>query len=172
MMETPATNPETRRKFFIKEVVVVYSGWQVLASLLPGRKVLTRGRQTLRFAAMYYYLMAGVIGLIGGVSSGLFGVGGGVVMVPAMIFLMGFGANPKIAVGTSLAVIVPTAIIGAYKHHHLQQIDWRMALCLVPTAMVGGFLGAWLTTHFSNLGLKRAFGGFLLFVSLRLLFGK
>ena len=116
--------------------------------------------------------MAGFVGLIGGISSGLFGVGGGVVMVPAMIFLMGFSQSPKVAVGTSLVVIIPTAIMGAYKHNNLHQIDWKTAFCLIPTAIVGGFMGAWLTTHFSNDNLKRAFGGFLLFVGCRLLLSK
>jgi uncharacterized membrane protein YfcA len=116
------------------------------------------------------YLIAGLIGLISGVTSGLFGVGGGIVMVPAMVFLLGM--DIKRAVGTSLAVIIPTALSGAFKHHQLNNVDWRVALMLIPTAMLGGYLGAWITKEISSANLKRAFGGFIVVVGLKLLFGK
>lgn len=65
-----------------------------------------------------HYLIAGLIGLVSGVTSGLFGVGGGIVMVPAMIyFLTPPIRDIKQAIGTSLAVIIPTAIVGTFKHH-------------------------------------------------------
>ncbi len=116
------------------------------------------------------YLMAGIIGLVSGVASGLFGVGGGIVMVPAMTFFMGM--DIKRAVGTSLAVIIPTALMGSFKHYQQGNLDWRVALSLVPMAIVGGYAGAWLTTQVSSANLKRAFGGFLVLVGLRLLFLK
>lgn len=116
------------------------------------------------------YLLAGLIGLIGGVASGLFGVGGGIVMVPAMMVFMHMGI--KAAIGTSLAVIVPTAMMGAFQHARLGQVEWRTALALAPMAIGGGFLGAWLTTQISAANLKRAFGGFLILVGLRLLLAK
>ncbi len=116
------------------------------------------------------YLYAGLIGLIGGVTSGLFGVGGGVVMVPAMMLLLKL--DIKSAIGTSLAVIVPTALIGTFKHHGLGHVDWRLALALAPTALVGGFFGSWLTKFIASADLKRAFGGFLILVGARLLLFK
>lgn len=117
-----------------------------------------------------FYLYAGLIGLIGGVTSGLFGVGGGVVMVPAMMWLLKL--DIKQAIGTSLAVIVPTALMGTFKHHDLGNVNWRMVGALVPTAIVGGFLGSWLTKGIDSPDLKRAFGGFLVLVGLRLLLFK
>lgn len=113
------------------------------------------------------YLIAALIGLFGGVSSGLFGVGGGIVMVPAMVWLL--NANIKTAIGTSLAVIIPTALTGVIKHQQLGNIDWRMAASLVPLAIVGGFLGAALTQHLPAEVLKRCFGGFMILAGLRLL---
>jgi uncharacterized membrane protein YfcA len=115
-----------------------------------------------------FYLCAGLIGLIGGVTSGLFGVGGGVVMVPAMMMFLKL--DIKSAIGTSLAVIVPTALMGTVKHHGLGHVDWRLAWALVPTAILGGFLGSWLTKAIASPDLKRAFGGFLILVGARLLF--
>jgi uncharacterized membrane protein YfcA len=116
------------------------------------------------------YVLAGLIGLLGGLSSGMFGVGGGVVMVPAMIYFMRLTAHQ--AVATSLIVIVPTALIGALKHNHAGHVVWPTGLALIPTALVGGFLGAWLTQFIRGDDLKRAFGGFLILVGLRLLFFK
>lgn len=113
---------------------------------------------------------AAIIGLVGGTLGGLFGVGGGIVMVPAMTFFLGLPIH--IAVGTSLLVIIPTAVTGAYKHHGLGNIDLRVAASLVPLAMVGSYSGAWLTSHLEAASLKRAFGGFLVLVGCRLLFFK
>ena len=116
------------------------------------------------------FLTAGLIGLVSGIASGLFGVGGGIVMVPAMMFFM--NVPIKTAVGTSLAVIIPTALMGTYKHFLQGNVDFRIALSLAPMAILGGFGGAWLTTIISADNLKRAFGGFLVLVGMRLLFFK
>jgi len=116
------------------------------------------------------YLMAALIGLVSGMTSGLFGVGGGMVMVPAMMLFMGI--EPKTAIGTSLVVIIPTALIGSYKHYDLGHINWATAASLIPLAIVGGFCGAWLTGPIHAEHLKRGFGGFLILVGLRLLLFK
>ena len=99
---------------------------------------------------MNYYLYAGIIGLVSGITSGLFGVGGGVVMVPAMMLLLSPPIRDiKQAIGTSLVVIIPTALMGAFKHSNadprVSNIHWPTVLSLVPTAILGGYLGAWLT---------------------------
>lgn len=116
------------------------------------------------------YVIAGLIGLFGGMTSGLFGVGGGVVMVPAMVYLM--HANIKTAIGTSLIVIIPTALTGAIKHHQLGNIDWKIAALLVPLAIVGGFIGAALTKPLPADTLKKLFGGFIILAGCRMLFFK
>ena len=105
------------------------------------------------------YLMAAIIGLMGGVTSGLFGVGGGIVMVPAMVFFL--NTNIKTAVGTSLVVIIPTALAGAFKHQQLGNIDWRIALAIIPLAVAGGLLGAGLTKPLQAETLRRLFGGLM-----------
>ena len=113
------------------------------------------------------YLIAGLIGVASGITSGLFGVGGGVVMVPAMMFFLGM--DIKRAIGTSLAVIIPTALAGSYKHYTQGNVQWATALSLAPTAIVGSVLGAWLTTQIPSASLKRVFGGFLVIIGFRLL---
>src|SRR5262245_41321682 len=116
------------------------------------------------------YFIASLIGLASGITSGLFGVGGGIVMVPAMMFFMGM--DIKAAVGTSLAVIIPTAIAGSFKHYMQGNVRWLSALTLAPTAIIGSVLGAHLTKIIPAPDLKRAFGGFLILVGLRLLIFK
>ena len=111
-----------------------------------------------------------LIGLGGGLASGLFGVGGGLVMVPAMVYWLSM--DIKLAVGTSLAVIIPTAFSGAFKHYQMGNIDWRIALSLAPSAICGSYLGAWLTKDISSANLKRTFGAFIILVGIRLLLGK
>ena len=115
-----------------------------------------------------YYVLAGLIGFLGGLSSGLFGVGGGIVMVPAMVYLM--HTNIKTAIGTSLIVIIPTALTGAIQHQRLGNIDWKIVGALVPLAIVGGFLGAALTKPLPADTLKKLFGAFMILAGCRLLF--
>ena len=116
------------------------------------------------------YGYASLIGLISGIISGLFGVGGGVVMVPAMVTLL--KQEAKVAVGTSLLVIVPTAIAGASKHYSQGNVDTKLALALVPLAVLGGIGGAWLTNYLSNEMLKRLFGAFIVVVGIKMVLGK
>lgn len=116
------------------------------------------------------YLLAAIIGLVSGVASGLFGVGGGIVMVPAMVLLMKL--DMKVAVATSLVVIIPTSVANSILNHSLGRIDWRMVLALAPLAVVGGLAGTWLKEQIPSLDLKRAFGGFIILVGVKLLFFK
>lgn len=116
------------------------------------------------------YLIAGCIGLVAGVTSGLFGVGAGVIMVPAMMFLLQMPIDK--AVGTSLAVMIPTALIGTLKHHTQGTVNWQAVFSVVPLAVAGAVAGAWLVTKIPAADLKRAFGGFLVLVGLRLIFFK
>ena len=119
------------------------------------------------------FLIASIIGLISGIASGLFGVGGGIVMVPAtVLFLSPPIRDVKQAIGTSLIVIIPTALMGSYKHFTQGNIEWRTAVAIAPLAIAGSYLGAWLTIHIPADNLKRAFGAFIILVGAKLLFFK
>src|SRR3954469_7311287 len=120
------------------------------------------------------YFIAALIGLVSGITSGLFGVGGGIVMVPAMLFFLSPPIRDmKQAVETSLAVIIPTALMGTWKHFHkdpaISNVNWPVVFALAPTAIVGGYIGAWLAGSkiISAGDLKRAFGGFIMLVGIR-----
>src|SRR5688572_17453470 len=120
-----------------------------------------------------HYLIAGIIGLFGGITSALFGVGGGVIMVPLMALLLSPPIRDfKQAVGTSLAVIIPTALMGTWQHNKQENINWPTVLALAPTAIIGSYYGAKLVKMIPADDLKRWFGGFLVLVGLKLAFFK
>jgi uncharacterized membrane protein YfcA len=96
-----------------------------------------------------------LIGLATGLASGLLGVGGGFVMVPALVML---GTPQREANGTSLAVILPVAIVGASILGHGHQVDLEVGIALAIGAVGGAVVGARLTRRLSDLVLRRAFG--------------
>src|SRR2546427_7740022 len=95
------------------------------------------------------------IGALTGLAGGLLGVGGGFVMVPAMVYLM--KTPQREANGTSLAVIVPVAIVGATILGRGHQLDLEVGIALAIGAGGGAVLGARLTRRVSATGLRRAF---------------
>lgn len=113
-----------------------------------------------------------IIGLLAGVLSGILGVGGGVVMVPLMLLLLGYTQHQ--AQGTSLAVLsVPVTFIGAYNYHQAgHEIDWRVALGIAVLFVVGAFVGSKFAISLDQKMLKKIFGGILIVVAIKMIFGK
>lgn len=100
-------------------------------------------------------------GLTAGVLSGLFGIGGGVLIVPALIYLLGFSSQK--ATGTSLVILLPPVGIGAvleYGRHGA--IDWRAAIIIAITIFLGATLGAFFANKMSGATLKLGFSVFLI----------
>lgn len=119
-------------------------------------------------AAYISILLATGIGA--GFASGLLGVGGGFVMVPVMYWVVVATGVPaataiRIAFGTSLLVILPTAISGAWRHNKRKAVRWKAALILGPCGLVGGLAGATLAAQLPGETLKLGFGGFVLAVA-------
>ena len=96
------------------------------------------------------------VGLLTGLAGGLLGVGGGFVMVPAMVYLL--RTPQREANGTSLAVIVPVAIVGATILGRGHQVDLEAGIALAVGAVGGAVVGARLTRRISDTGLRRVFG--------------
>jgi uncharacterized protein len=137
----------------------LFAGLLVLLAL---RFLLTGGSDAGTTGTTVPDLTAGTIALhvVGGLAAGtvssMFGVGGGIIMVP--LLALGFGYGQHIAEGTSLAVIVPTALTGAVAHHRNAYTDWRLGLMIGPTAIVGAAVGATVALGLEAATLARLFG--------------
>src|SRR2546422_698847 len=116
------------------------------------------------------WVLVALIGLVGGVVSGLFGVGGAIVIVPALILLVKL--PPHTASGTSLAsLLLPVGLLGALEYYRRGQVNMPYAIILAAGLFIGAHVGAHLAGELSEVALKRAFGGLLLLVAGKLLLG-
>lgn len=110
------------------------------------------------------------IGLTTGVVSGLFGIGGGLLLIPALMYLAGYTQHQ--ATGISLAILLPPVGLGAvieyYRHGH---VDLKVALIIALAVLVGGWFGAVLANNLSGPYLRLAFACFVVCVGFYLLYG-
>lgn len=114
------------------------------------------------------------VGVFTGLSAGLFGIGGGLVSVPAMVFILPYFDVPTsqimhVAIATSLALIIPTSIISTYSHWRNDAIMWRSVRRLVPGLIFGAALGAYLVLFFEEAMLKTVFSVFLMLIAVSML---
>lgn len=103
------------------------------------------------------------VGFAAGLLSGVLGIGGGPILVPAMVFLLGVGQ--KTAQGTALAIVVPTALAGALTHYRLGNVQPRVTAWLVPFGVIGAIVGALFVAAIDAMLLRRIFGVLLLVLS-------
>jgi uncharacterized membrane protein YfcA len=106
-----------------------------------------------------YILTCLGIGLLAGLLSGLFGVGGGTVIVPLLVLVLAY--NQRLAAGTSLAAIVPTATVGVISYALNDSVAWIPGLILAAGAVVGAQIGTWLLPRVSLVALRWSFIAFL-----------
>lgn len=120
---------------------------------------------------MHYFSLLG-IGLVAGVLSGMFGIGGGLIIVPALIFLMKMKEFE--ALGTSLAALIPpVGLLGAFEYYRNGHINVKYAVLIAGGLFVGAYFGARITLGLSPDMVRRIYAIFLLAVAGRiLLFGK
>ena len=107
------------------------------------------------------------VGVLAGTLSGLLGVGGGVVMIPALVLLLGVPA--AMAKGSSLAVILPTAIVGTRRNHIRRNADLHVAAVVGLTGTGAAFLASQLSVGLDDRLSNRLFAGLLLAVAAKLL---
>ena len=112
-----------------------------------------------------------LIGLMAGTLSGLVGLGGGVVMVPAMIYFLGMSQH--MAQGTSLAVMLPPiGILAVMNYYKNGFVDMKSAMILAGAFIIGGFLGSKIAIALPPQTLKKVFGVIVLLVALKMIFSK
>jgi uncharacterized protein len=107
-----------------------------------------------------------VIGLLAGALGGLFGVGGGLIFVPALVLLFDFGQVE--AEATSLLAIIPVVLAGTWRQHLYGNVRWRPALVIGLTAVAGVELGVLTAKSLPEESLQRLFGLLLLAVAAQL----
>ncbi len=115
-------------------------------------------------------LILALIGLIGGLASGLFGVGGGLIFVPLLMILKKFDIHT--AIGTSLLIIVPTALVACLKHWNAGMVEWKAVPLIAACAILGSFLGATLSVNMETGLLKKVFAAFLVLIAAKIFFTK
>lgn len=108
-----------------------------------------------------------LIGLAAGGLSGLLGIGGGAIVVPALV--LGLGITQHLAQGVSLAVIIPTSIAGLFNFHRKGLIIYRMAAWLAVGSIAGMLISAYYVHFIPSFILKKYFGIFLALVGVRML---
>ncbi len=111
------------------------------------------------------------IGILTGMVAGMFGIGGAIIMVPALVFIMGFGQH--MAQGTSLAVMLPPiGFIAAWNYWKAGQVNIKFALILAAAFLIGSYFGSKLALNIPQHILKKLFGVLLLLVAAKMFFSK
>jgi uncharacterized membrane protein YfcA len=110
--------------------------------------------------------LALALGLAGGTLAGLFGVGGGIVFVPALT--LGLGLSQLSAEATSLAAIVPVVAVGSFRQHRSGLVDWRSAAIIGSCSLVGVLAGAEIALRLPETTLRRAFALFLVLAAVQM----
>ncbi len=108
-----------------------------------------------------------LIGLSAGVLSGIFGIGGGILIVPALIYVMKM--TPQQASGTSLAaLLLPVGALGAWTYHKAGNLEWRPAMLVALGLFLGVAVGAYLAQHMDATSLRKLFAAFLVVVAVKM----
>jgi len=112
-----------------------------------------------------------LIGIAAGIFGGIFGVGGAIIMIPALVYFMGM--DQHMAQGTSLAVMLPPiGLFAAYNYYKAGQANLWYAVIIAIAFMIGGYFGSKIALNLPENLMKKIFGIFLILVALRLIFTK
>lgn len=114
-----------------------------------------------------YYILVAVIGLVAGVATKLFGIGGGTVFVPSLVVLLGI--DIVAAVATSLFVMVPIALISAITSWMVGTLHWALALPLILGIVIGAQIGPRVGKHISKKRLRQIFGVVLFYAAVNMI---
>jgi uncharacterized protein len=120
---------------------------------------------------MSLYLILGLIavGVVAGYTSGLVGIGGGILVVPALIFFFGFSQHT--AQGTTLAMLVPPiGILAAWNYYKQGFVDVKTALIICVGFLIGAFLGSGTAIHLQENLLRKIFAAVVILIGMRMFF--
>jgi len=153
-------------------VFLLYASWRFveprkwLAEMRNQKTTTTAAPEKPRTMAWYWFIL---LGIIAGIASGMFGIGGGVIIVPALVGLLKF--DQKTAAGTSLAtLLLPVSIGGAIVYYQNGLLEVDVAAPVAIGLIVGAFAGARIALGLPSKTIKRIYGIFLFFVGLYFIF--
>ncbi len=111
------------------------------------------------------------IGLVAGVFSGMVGIGGGLIIVPALVYFLGFTQHA--AQGSTLFMfLLPIGILGVINYWQAGHVDWRTALIICSTFVVGSYFGSKFAISLDKVTVQRIFGVIMLLMSFKMILGK
>jgi uncharacterized membrane protein YfcA len=117
---------------------------------------------------MIYILGFILLGLFAGMLSGIIGIGGGIIIIPALVFI--FGLSQQMAQGTTLALLVPPiGIFAAWAYYKQGYVDMKIALLICIGFIIGGLIGGQLATELPTKLITRIFGGALVLIGIRMI---
>jgi uncharacterized membrane protein YfcA len=116
-------------------------------------------------------ILLALIGILAGIIAGGMGVGGGIIIVPALVFF--FGMSQHQAQGTSLAVLLPPiSLLAVIKYHKDGYINYKFAIILALAFFLGSYLGGLFAVNLPARTLKKVFGVLMLIAGFKMIFGK
>jgi uncharacterized membrane protein YfcA len=116
-------------------------------------------------------LILQAVGVASGFLCGMVGVGGGIIIVPALVYFLGFSQHA--AQGTSLfMLLLPTGIFAVINYYQSGYVDWKVGLIIASTFLLGGFLGSKLSIAIDQNLVKKIFAVFVILVGIKMLTGK
>jgi len=112
-----------------------------------------------------------LIGLIAGIFSGLIGIGGAIIIIPSLIFLLGMDQYQ--AQGTSLAVMLPPiGLLAAYNYYKAGALNWKYAMIIATAFLIGGYFGSRLTLQIPEIVLRKVLAVILALIAIKLFLSK
>jgi len=112
-----------------------------------------------------------IVGLATGVLGGMLGIGGGLILIPSLVYIFGFSQHQ--AIGTSLAIMLPPiGLFAAYNYYKAGQVNLKYALILAAAFMIGSYFSSKLAVKIPEHILRKTFSLFLVLVALKMFFSK
>ena len=118
---------------------------------------------------LQYLLIVALIGIAAGMLSGLLGLGGAIIIIPALIFFLGY--SQQTAQGTALIMMVlPVGVLAAYQYYKEGYVEIKTALIMAVFFFIGGYFGARFATEIPQSLLKKLFAVMLIILAIKMLF--
>ena len=112
-----------------------------------------------------------LVGLIAGALSGMVGIGGGIVIVPVLVYFLGFSQHQ--AQGTTLFMfLIPIGILGVINYWQSGYVDWKVALIMASTFVIGSYFGSKFAISLDQQTIKKVFGTIIILLGIKMVLGK